>query len=428
MAPGDLGATRSAGPRRSDPAWLAEVGIGPKVELLPRPRALYVHVPFCPQICPYCDFHKMRRNEALVTRYLRRLTEELAAGEGALSTVYFGGGTPSHLTDSELEEIVAAIQSAHGWPPYDEVTLEADPLTFDRPRLQRWLDLGITRLSIGVQSMDDAVLQFLGRGHTSSDARAAVLMALDAGFEVSVDIIVAVPGQGAVADLTAVVGLGAPHVSVYNLTVEPFTPFAFRGVRVDPERDADDFDAAARVLGRFGYRRYEVSNHARRGHEALHNAAYWRGDTFLAGGPGAAAFLPMDPDASAFRPRGPGASDSQGVVPHRGRTAGSPVDVSDDLVGRRLTNPRMKGWLSGEPPAVDPITPVRYVQDAMLTGLRTTRGVDLACLARRSGIDLRPSRIVRRLEQEGLLTLEADILKATGEGLRRLNAVVMEFL
>jgi putative oxygen-independent coproporphyrinogen III oxidase len=364
--------------------------------VLPPPRALYLHVPFCPKVCPYCDFHKMRRHEGLVTAYLKRLREEAralyAAFPGPLDTLYFGGGTPSHLTDDELAFVTRTLEATWGFPAALETTLEADPKTFDRERLETFRALGFNRLSIGVQSTQDAVLAFLGRQHTGREGLAAVEMALAAGFMVSADLITAVPGQDAAADLHALAQTGVAHVSVYTLTVEPYTPFARRGVTVDEDKEAEDYALAEEVLGAYGLVRYEVSSHARPGCEAKHNSVYWRGDPFLALGPAAAAFVPV----------------KQG-----------------GLLGERRTNPPIKAWLAGTLPEVLPVGSAEYVQDVLMTGLRTVRGVDLAALSARAGFDVAAhyQGVLERLERSGLLERSGALLRATEAGLLQLNGV-----
>ena len=363
-----------------------------------RPTSLYLHVPFCPQICPYCDFHKMLRHEGLVARYLDRLEAEIReAGErypGQLETIYLGGGTPSALEDHELERVVTALAAAFGFPARTETTIEADPLTFDPDRLQRFRDLGFSRVSIGLQSTQDHVLQRLGRRHDAAQGMEAVEWALAAGFEVSADIITAIEGQDAEKDLRTVAAVGVPHVSVYTLTVEPYTPFALRGVRVDEERAADDYELAAAVLSEYGLERYEVSSHARPGHESRHNQVYWHGRYFLGVGPAAAGFLP-----------------------------------ADDSPGRRLTNRPIKGWLAAEEPAVERLDPREYALERLMTGLRTRRGVDLADVRSRSGVVIEEEfgSVLTRLERHGLLKVDGERLRATPDGLIRLDAVLRQF-
>ncbi len=367
------------------------------------PRSLYLHVPFCPQVCPYCDFHKMRRHEGLVAGYLGRLEDEAAAlaarFPGPLETVYLGGGTPSHLRDDELARVFDALRRGWGGLGALETTLEADPGTFDAARARRWRDAGVTRLSIGMQSTQAPVLRFLGRGHTGPQALQAARDALGAGLHVSLDVITAVPGQDARADLEAAAASGAQHVSVYTLTVEPYTPFAQRGVRVDEERAADDFDLAEAVLRQHGLERYEVSNHARRGFESHHNRVYWRGDGWLALGPSAAGFEPPAP------------GDPPGTL------------------GVRTRNPPIKTWLRAEPPERTPVDGPALALELLMTGLRTREGVDLGELRRRTGVDARTGfpRTIADAQRYGLLRFDGPRLRATPAGTRVLDAVLRRF-
>ncbi len=369
-------------------------------------RHLYLHVPFCPSICPYCDFHKMLRHEGLVARYLERIEKEaeaLAASYGGspLDTVYLGGGTPSHLTDAELGRLFALLRRHWGGAGSVETTLEADPLTFDARRLQRWRDLGIDRLSIGLQSTDDAVLSFLGRLHDGRQGLEAVAAALDAGFRVNVDVIAAVPGQDLRTDLLRVVATGTEHVSVYSLTIEPHTPFALRGVRVDPDEDADAFELTGELLATAGLARYEVSNFAVPGEESRHNLAYWRGAHYLALGPSASAYLP---EGGRF--------------------------------GTRTKSQPIKTWLLGAEPERDVLDTDGYVLERLLTGLRTAAGVDLAELERAAGVglaELAPGWLAAMTEG-GMLTAAAEdpaagtTLRATPAGLARLDGVMRAFV
>lgn len=350
----------------------------------------------------------MLRHEGLVARYLDRLESEAAQvaelyGGTALDTVYLGGGTPSHLTDPELERVFALLERHWGGVGKLETTLEADPLTFDAQRLQRWRELGVDRLSIGLQSTDDAVLKYLGRLHDSQQGLAAVAMAIDAGFRVNVDVIAAVPGQDLASELSRVIGTGAKHVSVYSLTIEPHTPFALRGIRVDPEQDADSFELAGELLAAAGLKRYEVSNYAVPGEESRHNLAYWRGSHYLALGPAASAFLP---EAKAF--------------------------------GTRTKNPPLKTWLLGAAPERDVLDSDGYVLERLLTGLRTAEGVDLTELERAVGTDLAEIAPgwLESMRKGGMLETApsrsergpSTTLRATAAGLARLDGVMLAFV
>lgn len=345
----------------------------------------------------------MRRHDGLVASYLDRLKVDAAelarAHPGPLDTIYFGGGTPSMLQDEELKRITALLERNWGFPATLETTLEADPLTFGPERLRFFRQLGFNRLSIGLQSTSDATLSFLGRKHNGQEGLTAVRDALAAGFEVSADLITAVPGQDVEADLHNLLATGVRHISVYSLTVEPFTPFALRGVKVDEDEAADAFDLASEILARHGLERYEVSNHALPGHESQHNQAYWHGAWYMALGPSAASFLPAGPEAAA------------------------------DVIGVRRTNPLIRAWLLGQQPEPQLVDGFEFMLESLMTGLRTRRGVDLAVLDTRSGQSFR-ERFAAPLQsalQHGLLELSDDTLRATPEGLIRLNAVLRSF-
>jgi oxygen-independent coproporphyrinogen-3 oxidase len=269
-------------------------------------------------------------------------------------------------------------------------------LTFDAARLATFRDLGFNRLSIGVQSTQDAVLRFLGRRHSGPDGVQAVTLALSAGLAVTADVMIAVPGQDTARDLHALAQTGVPHLSVYSLTIEPYTPFALRGVRVDPDQDADAYLLAQEILPSYGLERYEVANYARPGHESHHNQVYWRGDYFLALGPSAASFVPSQ----------------------------------NGLIGERRLNPPIKAWLSGTPPEVIPIDGRRYVEDVLMTGLRTRRGVDLAALSERSGLDVAAELApwLSRYTRLGWLAQEGVMLRATPAGMIVLNRLIRALL
>ena len=361
--------------------------------------ALYVHVPFCPSVCPYCDFHKMLRHEGLVARYLDRLIEEIDEAArlhpGPLATVYLGGGTPSHLRDAELTRLLTAIDAAWGRDGRVETTMEADPLTFDEERLALFAALGVDRLSIGLQSTQDTVLRYLGRVHDGAQGMEAVDMALASPMRVNVDVMTSIEGQDLTLDLRTVAEAGARHVSVYSLTIEPETPFGRRGYTVDEELDASAYELTTAVLSAYGLERYEVSNHAAPGEESLHNLVYWRGGHYLGIGPSASGYLPAP---------GP--------------------------FGARVKNPPIKGWLAGAPREVDELDADAGLLELLLTGLRTREGVALTPLREEAGVDLHEvaDRWLRDTTAHDLLTLTGDRLSATPAGLQRLDALLRAFV
>jgi len=339
----------------------------------------------------------MRRHEGLVQAYLQHIAQEAQTHYeqfgGTLETIYFGGGTPSHLTDAELTHLVTALQDTWGFPAA-ETTLEADPLTFNKERLRFFRDLGFNRLSIGLQSCQDDVLTFLGRTHSATEGLQAVEMALEAGFQVSADLITAVPNQDAAYDLHTLAQTGVGHVSVYNLTIEPYTPFALRGVYVDEDKEADDYALADAILSGYGLERYEVSSHAKPAQASKHNQMYWRGAYFVALGPGAAGFVP-----------------------------------SETGMGVRYTNPPIKGWLEQQPPETLTVTPKSFAEDMLMTGLRTKMGVNLEHIHSKSGVDVLEhyAPVLKRFFKQDLLTFDAPYLRATEAGLLQLNGMLAAF-
>ncbi len=369
-------------------------------------RHLYVHVPFCPSICPYCDFHVLTRRAGLVEAYLAKLNEEAArladSYDVELDTVYLGGGTPSFLRDSELSALVGSVQRHLGWGRVEN-TLEVNPGTVSTKRAALWRDLGLDRASVGVQSLDDATLKFLGRQHDARQAREAVGTLVGTGFRVSGDLITAVPGQPLDDDIYGLTELGVGHVSAYTLTIEPGTEFARRGVTVEEDDERRGFERTEELLTARGFTRYEISNYALPGQESRHNLAYWHGRTYLGLGPGAAGHYPA---AAGGRPEAEG------------------------ILTTRRTNPHLHEWLAGAAGEDDPIDGHEFVTDALFMGLRLKTGIDLANLTRHSGVDVR-ARYAAPIDANvarGLLTLDGDRLRATPEGWWVLNRVVTDFL
>jgi len=288
----------------------------------PAPQACYVHIPFCRRRCHYCDFpiqvvgDRESAADAASEAYLQLLLREIRAspscadGDGAeggrpLRSVYFGGGTPSLMPPRLLARLLDALRERHGFAADLECTLEMDPGTFDAERLSAFLAAGVTRVSLGVQSFDDALLRACGRSHDLADAERAIALltsdaAASAGLtDVSVDLIGGLPHQSLAAwrtSLEAAAASGAQHVSVYDLQVEDGTAFGSwysEGVSPLPEEGvaAQMFREASAVLGARGFERYEVSSFARPGHRCRHNRAYWRNEPFWGFGLGATSHV-----------------------------------------------------------------------------------------------------------------------------------------
>ena len=277
---------------------------------------LYVHIPFCASRCPYCDFATAPATTALRSRYLDALDREIARegellGRPRARTLFFGGGTPSLLEPAEIQMLGDALRRAFVLRPR-EVTLEANPATLDRARLEAWLALGLTRLSIGAQSFDPRGLRALGRTHQPEDSAAAVTVARDAALDVNLDLIFGWPGQTIAAwqrDLETAAALKPEHVSCYplELRLDPDGsipnwpgggwPVLERWRRAAAAAQPDDagiarmYRVAERVLGRAGYRHYEIANWAQPGKRSLHNLGYWRDRDWLGVGAGAHSHL-----------------------------------------------------------------------------------------------------------------------------------------
>ena len=262
--------------------------------------ALYVHWPFCKALCPYCDFNSHVQSDIDHARWRNALLAELdhmaaTAEIHALASIFFGGGTPSLM---QPETVAALIERArHHWPwqTPPEITLEANPTSVEAGKLRAFRDAGVDRVSLGVQSLDDDALRFLGRKHTASEARAAVETALDLFERVSLDLIYGRAGQTRedwLAELDRALALGTRHISLYQLTIEPGTLFharmqAGRLPLLAPDTQAMLLAATRDHLEARGFQAYEVSNHAHPGEECRHNLVYWRYGDYLGIGPGA---------------------------------------------------------------------------------------------------------------------------------------------
>ncbi len=404
-------------------------------------RHAYVHVPFCPSICPYCDFHVLERRGDLVERYLTRLEQEAESLAGQydiqLDTLYLGGGTPSFLREGEMETLVASLRRWLGWGRLEN-TLEVNPGTVSPGRAAHWRSLGFDRASVGVQSLDDATLKFLGRQHDARAAREAVTQLVGAGFRVSGDLITAVAGQPLESDIAGLVQLGVEHVSAYTLTIEAGTPFARRGVVVREEDEERGFQQTEALLTAAGFGRYEVSNYARTPDaQSQHNRAYWTGEYFLGLGPGGAGYYPSrDAPFSLERARaapGPLPMATRQAAEYRASevTLGeSDASAPDPALPFRRTNPHLHQWLAGEQGEAELLEPLDVVTDALFMNLRLRQGLHLPTLSRRSGVDVAAhyAPVIARQIRLGLLEQEGEHLRATKQGWWLLNRVVTAFL
>ncbi len=271
-------------------------------------RHVYVHVPFCARRCVYCDFSIAVRARVPVTEYVGGVRRELRARFGPppaatdrtpITTLYFGGGTPSRLGGPGLASLVTELRTWFAWDDRAEVTAEANPEDVTEANVHAWRDAGITRLSIGAQTFDPDALAWMRRTHAHDAAARAVAVARDGGIaDLSLDLIFALPSEvprDLDADLASIVALEPSHVSIYGLTVEPGTPLGRWADRhtvaeADESRYESEFLSAHDALAAAGFDHYEVSNFALPGHRARHNSAYWSGVPYLGLGPSAHGF------------------------------------------------------------------------------------------------------------------------------------------
>jgi oxygen-independent coproporphyrinogen-3 oxidase len=262
------------------------------------PLSLYVHLPWCLKKCPYCDFnsHEVAATGMPEQAYLDALVADLDAALAlvwgrTVHSIFIGGGTPSLFSPEAIDRLLADIRARLRLSPACEITLEANPGTFERDRFRAFRAAGVTRLSVGVQSFNDSHLKALGRVHDRAQALAAVEEAAQAFDTFNLDLMYALPGQTMAElqqDLTTALGLGSPHISIYHLTIEPNTYFAKFPPRI-PDQDTayDMLDQITAATGERGMERYEVSAYAKPGHRCWHNLNYWQFGDYLGIGAGA---------------------------------------------------------------------------------------------------------------------------------------------
>ncbi|WP_340116412.1 radical SAM family heme chaperone HemW [Pelagibius sp. 7325] len=372
---------------------------------------VYLHWPFCKSKCPYCDFNSHVRESVDQERWRRALLSDLEharekSGPRAVTSVFFGGGTPSLMPPETVAAAIETIDALWGLAPGTEVTLEANPTSAEAERFGGFARAGVNRLSIGVQALDDAALKFLGRQHSAAEALRALDLARAAFPRLSFDLIYARPGQSATAwrtELAEALALGPEHIALYQLTIEEGTVFYGawrRSELVLPEEDAAAvlYETTAAQLAAAGLPAYEISNHARPGGECRHNLTYWRYGDYAGIGPGAHGRLTFGGEKHATRQ-------------HRAPEAWL------DLVERQG-----HGWRQD-----DVIAPEQRLAEMVMMGLRLSDGISRAAFEAELGAApeaLLPSERLQRLAAEGYLVLDEAGLSATPEGRQRLDAVL----
>jgi putative oxygen-independent coproporphyrinogen III oxidase len=371
------------------------------------PLALYVHWPFCVSKCPYCDFNSHVRDSVDQAVWRDALLADLRHEAGVLpgrtvGSIFFGGGTPSLMPPETVAAVIAEADALWGLADDVEITLEANPNSVEVANFADLAAAGVNRVSIGVQSFDPEVLEFLGRAHSQDEARRAIAAAQSCFDRVSFDLIYARPGQSLAAwesELADALAFGTDHLSLYQLTIEPGTRFATLAAKGDltiPDGDAaaDLFDATQAMTRAAGLPRYEVSNHARIGQESRHNLAYWRYADYAGVGPGAHGRRRNQATERHKKPENFIAAVTRN---------GHGLKVEADL------------------------PPHERATEAMLMGLRLTYGVDLARIEARSGLardEFVDAGAVARLAGQGLMRQDGDRLAVTDEGILLLDSIL----
>ena len=261
---------------------------------------LYLHIPFCHRVCPYCSFYKHTPGDTSIGSFVDALAAEAKSRiTENPRTLYLGGGTPSMLSPGHLTRLFTALHDTVDFSKLDEVTLEANPATFDAAKAKLFRELGVTRVSLGIQSFTPHVLEILGREHSVAQASESVSILREAGIpSVNIDLMFSIPGQSKddwETTLRHAISLNPDHISAYNLTYEEDTAFfesLRRGeMRENEDHDAEFFHLADELLTAAGFDHYETSNYAKPGHHSSHNQGYWRGEDYLGLGPSAVSTL-----------------------------------------------------------------------------------------------------------------------------------------
>ncbi|MFN3800941.1 radical SAM family heme chaperone HemW [Belliella pelovolcani] len=358
---------------------------------------IYIHIPFCKQACHYCDFHfstNLSRSEDMVQMINKELSlrKDYLQGNTQIKTIYFGGGTPSLLSDSQLDSILNTIHRNYNLA-IEELTIETNPDDLSQKKLKSLKRLGFDRLSIGIQSFQEDILKFYNRAHQASESLLAISLAKDAGFsKLSIDLIYGFPNPDHrkwEQDLAIAIAQDPGHISSYCLTIEPKTAlgnWAEKGKFQPASEDfgAEQFEILQAVMQTSGYIQYEISNFGKEGHFAKHNTNYWRGIPYLGIGPSAHSF-----DGNK---RGANISNNNKYI--------------ESLKADKLSF------------EVDHLTPEDLVNEYILTSLRTIWGTDLHYLLQTYQIDLLQDKsyMIQKLNEEKLLEIDYTSLKLTTKG------------
>lgn len=378
---------------------------------MPAPLALYIHWPFCVSKCPYCDFNSHVRetvdDAAWCAALLADMAYEATLTPGReLTSIFFGGGTPSLMPPSTVAALINAAERHWGFAGDIEITLEANPSSVEASRFADLAAAGVNRVSLGLQSLDDAALAFLGRAHSVAESLDALAIAQKHFARVNIDLIYARPDQTArawEAELQQALSFGTDHLSLYQLTIEPGTRFETL-VRTGHFIPADDDDAATlydltqQTTLAAGIPAYEISNHAKAGSESCHNLSYWRYDDYIGIGPGA-----------------------------HGRRLGMATQRHKKPENFLSAVERNARGISSE----DLLDAATRATESLLMGLRLAEGIKLNRLSERTGVaaaDLLDMNAIDRIGQLGLITRNSDHVTVTPRGMPLLDAILPQIV
>jgi oxygen-independent coproporphyrinogen-3 oxidase len=360
--------------------------------------SVYVHVPFCESKCPYCAFSSAVKREGDEELYLDSLSREMARrrrDRGRTDTLYIGGGTPSVLSLRSWQRLISLLDENFSFAPDAEVTVEANPSSLSPEHLTLWKEWRINRISLGAQSFDDGRLSFLGRAHSAAQAKNAAESCANAGFSVSLDMMFGLPDETLrdwMTDLREAISAGPGHISVYQLSIEPGTPFASRNF--SPPEGYAQYRYAQWRIPRAGYAQYEVASFALPGRESRHNLNYWRDGEYAGFGPSAWSYS----GGERFK-------NTPYLADYASLCAGSPVVFRERVEGERAA------------------------RQAAVLALRTSRGIDWTAFSGRYGARFAEAirRDLSRLPP-GLTVNGPENSRHTAKGLRLGNAIWTEIV
>lgn len=404
-----------------------------------RALSLYVHIPFCKAKCSYCDFLSFGGCDGYQQQeYVEALCNELSAyallaGQCRVETIFIGGGTPSYIDAAWIEQIMDTIRSVFAVAESAEITIEGNPDSLTADKIKAYYRAGINRLSIGLQSANDDMLQRLGRVHTYDQFTAAFHCARQIGFEnINVDIMSGLPGEGEaeyVDTLNRVTELKPEHISAYSLIVEEDTPLGGNAQLLkllpDEELDRTLYAQTKSLLKSSGYDRYEISNYAKSGRECRHNIVYWTGGEYLGVGIGAASYLKVQSaDGSIVPVRFHGIEDMASYIGNfsdRERRLPFDFEAGGDILAELFQSGYMDLYCSKRSDEIE---------EFMFLGLRLMRGVSKTEFQARFGVEMEKiyGRVLAKYRNSGLLIESGDRLYLSDKGIDVSNVIMAEFM